>query len=208
MSEACASLTQAGGYSSPAPSCGSSVASTFESRFMLVAWISARRCLGCPSVFDLAIPEDAFEGDELAFLERPGELGQALPGIDAMPFGAGLVLALVVAPALLRGDGEDDVLAVVLGGFGFCVLSEAADEDDFVEHGVIGSVSSGLSAVCGTCLPEGCAVPSPPKASGVDLRKGTRACLGAGVRTSQRRAADSGKESVRPKGGDVPGAAR
>jgi hypothetical protein len=24
----------------------------------------------------------------------------------------------------------------VLSGFGFCVLSEAADEDDFVEHGV------------------------------------------------------------------------
>ena len=32
-------------YSSPAPSAGSSAASTFESRFMLVAWISPRRCL-------------------------------------------------------------------------------------------------------------------------------------------------------------------
>jgi hypothetical protein len=34
------------------------------------------------------------------------------------------------------GDVEDDVLFVVLSGFGFCVLPEAADEDDFVEHGV------------------------------------------------------------------------
>jgi hypothetical protein len=41
-----------------------------------------------------------------------------------------------VLPALLGGDVEDDVLVLVLSGFGFCVLSEAADEDDFVEHGV------------------------------------------------------------------------
>ncbi len=37
--------TQAGDYTSPAPSEGSSAASTFERRFMLVAWISAIRCL-------------------------------------------------------------------------------------------------------------------------------------------------------------------
>ena len=53
-----------------------------------------------------------------------------------MPFGAGLVVAFVVLPAFLGCDVEDDLLAVVLSGFGFCVLSEAADEDDFVEHGV------------------------------------------------------------------------
>src|SRR5438067_13545097 len=34
------------------------------------------------------------------------------------------------------GSDADDVLFVVLSGFGFCVLPEAADEDDFVEHGV------------------------------------------------------------------------
>jgi hypothetical protein len=35
-----------------------------------------------------------------------------------------------------RSSRSGDVLFVVLSGFGFCVLSEAADEDDFVEHGV------------------------------------------------------------------------
>ena len=53
-----------------------------------------------------------------------------------MPFGAVLVVALVVLPAFVGCDVEDNLLAVVLSGFGFCVLSEAADEDDFVEHGV------------------------------------------------------------------------
>jgi len=77
---------------------------------------------------DLAIPECAFKGDELPFLERSGELREIAPGVDAMPFGAGLVLALVVLPALLGGEVEDDVLAVVLGCLCLCMLSEAADE--------------------------------------------------------------------------------
>ena len=51
-----------------------------------------------------------------------------------MPLGAVFVVALVVLPAFLACDVEDDVLFVVLSGFGFCVLSEAADEDDFVEE--------------------------------------------------------------------------
>jgi hypothetical protein len=50
-----------------------------------------------------------------------------------MPFRAGFVVALIVLPALLGCDVEDDVLFVVLSGFGFCVLSEAADEGDFVD---------------------------------------------------------------------------
>src|SRR6202035_2391714 len=87
-------------------------------------------------IFDLAIPQSAFKGDELPLLERFGELREIPPGIDAMPFGAGFVVAFVVLPAFLGCDIEDDVLAVVLSRFGFCVLSEAADEDDFVEHGV------------------------------------------------------------------------
>ena len=42
---------KAGDYSSPAPSAGSSAASTLESRFMLMAWISAIRCLNAvPSI--------------------------------------------------------------------------------------------------------------------------------------------------------------
>ncbi len=44
------SSTQAGAYSSPAASEGSSVALIFESRFILMAWISAIRC-GMPGFF-------------------------------------------------------------------------------------------------------------------------------------------------------------
>ena len=106
---------------------------------MLVAWISAIRCLNVRAlnvIFDLAIPQSSFEGDELPLLEGLGELREIPPGIDAVPFGAGLVVAFVVLPAFLGCDVEDDVLAVVLSGFGFCILTESADEGDFVEHGV------------------------------------------------------------------------
>jgi hypothetical protein len=44
----------------------------------------------------LAIPQNAFQGDELPFLQGLGELREIPPGIDAMPFGAILVVALVV----------------------------------------------------------------------------------------------------------------
>src|SRR6202049_1038090 len=93
---------------------------------------------GCPVhlILYLAMPENAFQGDELPLLESLGELREIPPGKDAMPFSAGFVLAFVVLPAFLGCDVEDDVLFVVLSGFGFCVLPEAADEDDFVEHGV------------------------------------------------------------------------
>src|SRR5271154_1842236 len=87
-------------------------------------------------ILDLAIPQGAFKSDELPLLESLGEFREIPPGKDAVPFGAGFVLAFVVLPALLGCDVEDDVLFVVLSGFGFCVLPEAADEDDFVEHGV------------------------------------------------------------------------
>src|SRR5277367_4724499 len=87
-------------------------------------------------IFDLAIPQGAFKGDELPLLERLGELREIAPGKDTMPLGPCLVIAFVVLPALLGSDVEDNILAVVLSGFGFGVLSEAADEDDFVEHGV------------------------------------------------------------------------
>jgi hypothetical protein len=52
-------------------------------------------------ILDLAIPQSAFKSDELSFLERLGELREIPPGIDAMPFGAGFVVAFVVLPALL-----------------------------------------------------------------------------------------------------------
>ncbi len=84
----------------------------------------------------LAISENAFQSDELPFLESLGELREIPPGIDAMPFGAAFVVTFVALPAFLSCDVEDDVLFVVLSGFGFCGLPEAADEDNFVEHGV------------------------------------------------------------------------
>lgn len=56
--------------------------------------------------------------------------------------------------------------------------------------------------------PEGVPSRPTPKATGRNLRKGTIACLGGGVRTLQRRVAVSGKESVRPKGVGVLSAAR
>jgi hypothetical protein len=47
-------------------------------------------------IFDLEMPQGTFEGDELPFLESPGELGEIALGIDAMPFGAGIVVTFVV----------------------------------------------------------------------------------------------------------------
>ena len=46
---------------------------------------------GCPCdlILDLAIPEDAFKGDELPLLESLGELREIPPGINPMPFSAG-----------------------------------------------------------------------------------------------------------------------
>jgi hypothetical protein len=49
----------------------------------------------------LAIAQSTFKCDELPLLESLGELGEIAPGEDAMPFGAGFVLAFVVLPALL-----------------------------------------------------------------------------------------------------------
>ena len=62
----------------------------------------------------LAIAENAFQGDELPLMESFGELREIPPGKDAMPFGAGFVLAFVVLPAFLGCDVEDDVFAVIL----------------------------------------------------------------------------------------------
>src|ERR1700722_8979454 len=70
-------------------------------------------------IFNLAMPQSAFKGDELPLLEGLGELGKIAPGEDSMPFGAGFVVAFVVLPAFLGCDVEGDVLFVVLSGFGF-----------------------------------------------------------------------------------------
>ena len=76
------------------------------------------------------------QADELTLQERLGEVGEIAPRVDAVPFGAGFVLALVVFPALAGSDAEDGVVLLVLRGLDFCILSETADEDDFVEHGL------------------------------------------------------------------------
>jgi hypothetical protein len=95
-----------------------------------------------------------------------------------------------------------------VSGFGFCILTESADEDDFVEHGVGLRFFwlCPLSAV--HACPEGVPTRATPSATGQNLWKGTQTCFGGGVHTSQRRVADSGKESVRPKGVGVLSAAR
>src|SRR5580693_5544261 len=108
-----------------------------ESRRLLVAgsvcWIISRLDLGKPLhaggmnfsyavfersalnlIFDLAIPQSAFKGDELPLLEGFGEFREIPPGIDSMPFGAGFVIAFVGLPAFLGCDVEHDELAVVL----------------------------------------------------------------------------------------------
>ena len=76
---------------------------------------------GCPFdiILHLAIAENAFQGDELPLLESLGEIREISPGIDAMPFGTVLVISLVVLPAFLGGDVEDDVLLLVLRWFWF-----------------------------------------------------------------------------------------
>ena len=84
---------------------------------------------------DRPVLDFPFQADKLPLQERLGEVGEIAPGVYAVPFGAGFVLALVVLSAFAGGDVEDGVVFLVLRGFDFCILSETADEDDFVEHG-------------------------------------------------------------------------
>ncbi len=106
-------------------------------------------------VFDLAVAQRAFEGDELAFLESLCEFRGIAPDVAAMPFGAGLVLAFVVLPCLVGRDVED--AHGCSERVGFCVLTEAADEGGFVNT-VFGSGILVCPLLCGTVLPAGSAV--------------------------------------------------
>jgi hypothetical protein len=54
-------------------------------------------------------PNGAFKRDELPFRESFGELRETSPGKDAMPLGAGFVIAFVVLPAFLCRDIQADV---------------------------------------------------------------------------------------------------
>src|SRR6202021_2442077 len=133
---------------------------------------------------------------------------ESSPGIDAVPFGAGFVFAFVVLPAFLGCDGEDDILAVVLCGFGFCVLSEAADENDFVEHGVWLRFFWFVRCLRYMLAQRVCRRdPLPRRLDGI-CGRGPQLAWGQEAAPRERRAADSGKESVRPKGGGVLSAVR
>jgi hypothetical protein len=119
-----------------------------------------------------------------------------------MPFGAGFVVAFVVLPAFLGCNVEGDVLIVVLSGFGFCVLSEAADEDDFVEHGVLLRFFWFDRCARRVCRRD----PLPRRLDRI-CGRGPQLAWG---QESAPLEARSGfwKESVRPKGGGVLSAAR
>ena len=145
------------------------------------------------------------QADELPLLKHLGEVGEIAPGVHAVPFGARFVLALVVLPALAGGDAEDGVVLLVLRGFDFCILSETADEDDFVEHGVLLLFLKVCPLDAVHACPEGVPSRPTPKASGRDLWKGTRASLGGGVHTES---SNLWKESVRPPGVGALSAAR
>jgi len=58
-------------------------------------------------LFEFAILDLSLQADKLPLLESLGEVGEIAPGGDAVPFGAGVVFALVVLPAFARGNAED-----------------------------------------------------------------------------------------------------
>ena len=90
--------------------------------------------LALDGFFDRAMLDLLLQADEPALLERLGEVGEIAPGVDAVPFGAGFVLALLVLPALAGGKVEDGVVLLVLRGFGFCIHSETAGVSISREH--------------------------------------------------------------------------
>jgi len=125
-----------------------------------------------------------------------------------VPLGAALVVALFVLPTFLGGDVEDDLLFVVLSGFGFCVLSEAAYEDDFVEHGVWLRFFWFVRCLRYMLAQRVCRRDSLPRRLDRICGRGSQLAWGQGSAPLERRVADSGKESVRLKGGGVLSAAR
>jgi hypothetical protein len=58
-----------------------------------------------------------------AFLERFPKAGKIASCVDAVPLDAAFALALIVLPAVLGGDAQDDVLLLVLVRFGFSVVT-------------------------------------------------------------------------------------
>jgi hypothetical protein len=90
---------------------------------------------------------------------------------------------------------------VILSGFGFCALSEAIDEDDFVEHGVWLRFFWFVRWMRYKLARRG-AVATHSRGDWMESAEGDPHSLwGQESAPLERRAADSGKESVRPKGG-------
>jgi hypothetical protein len=82
-------------------------------------------------ILNLAITQSAFKSHQLPLLKGLGEFGEIAPGKDAVPFGAGFVLALVVLPAFLGCDVEDEVCALVSwsgAGIGLKTGTPTADQ--------------------------------------------------------------------------------
>src|SRR5258708_38572178 len=76
----------------------------------------------------LTIANLAIDADELALLQSLRKARKIAPGVDPVPLGAAFVVALVVLPAVLGGDAQDNVLLLVLVCFGFSVVTDATDE--------------------------------------------------------------------------------
>jgi len=66
--------------------------------------------LALEGFFNRVILDLPFQADELALQERLGEGGEIALGVDAVLFGAGFILALLVLPTLAGGKVEDDPL--------------------------------------------------------------------------------------------------
>jgi hypothetical protein len=136
VDEPSGSSTQADDYSSSAPSEG--IIGGFDLREPLHAdGMDLRNPVleghSLDVFLDLAILELAFEGDELPLLERLGEPREMAPGKDAIPFGTGLVVSLIVLPTLLGCDAEDELIPVVLSA----VLAFLRSVRDGIERGTL-----------------------------------------------------------------------
>ncbi len=68
-------------------------------------------------LLDRPVLDLPLQADELPLLEGLGEAGEIAPGVDAVPFGAGFVFAVVVLPALAGGDAEGNVVLLGTGLF-------------------------------------------------------------------------------------------
>jgi hypothetical protein len=78
----------------------------------------------------------AFDVDELSLLQiLATDLAETIPGDDVVPLGAFLLLTVAIGESLVGGDCEfDDGLACGCGP-DLRILAEAADQNDFIDHG-------------------------------------------------------------------------